>query len=1036
MSADAPFNDTQLYDVTAMFCDLVGSTELSTVLDSEDFSDAVRGYHDAVADVVEQFGGSVNQIAGDGVLVLFGYPRADETAAEQAIRASLEIFNIVSGLGLRVRIGLHSGPCIVTTLRPGSPQGTLALGETLNTASRVQTVAEPGSVLMSDATHRLLAGWFEVESVGLHQLKGLPAPVELFRVLGPSATRSRLDVRGSSGFTRFVGRHAEREELARLWELACDGDGHVALISGEPGIGKSRLARAFGDDIADQTHLWLEGSSSPFTLNTAFHPIIGLVERLLGFKAELTDDERMARLTDAAERLGLSAEATALIAALLSLPMVPTAISTTLDRLGPEARRERTLDGLVAWVGALSGRQPVVLVIEDLHWCDPSTLELVRRVIEGTTDTRILTVLTARPEFQPPWLTHVNVYVLALARITDEESSEIVGSLASLPPETCAAVVRRADGVPLFVEELTAMIVESHIDSGRRSHSVADVPATLHGSLLARLDRLGAAKEIAQIASVIGRQFTRELLTYVRGDDADDLLDRALAELLDAGLVLVGTVPNSFAFKHALVQDVAYQSLLKKPRATLHGRVLASLRDHFPERIVTEPEVAARHAEAAGLLTDAVSLFRSAASQAIRRSAHTEAVGHLRCALEVTAHMSPGVERDRLELALHRVLAGSLIQTLGYHHGDTMSAWQRVSDLSLELDDPESHGGALLGLAVGTYCAGHLDESIPRIDAAFASAVTRQHDVHMIAACNEYATALHAMGRFREALSYTMEAVARYDPARHHEAIVALLGDDSGISAIGTAGWALTTLGYLDQGLAYSNRAVATAESVGHPFSIAQARVWRIAALMDRGSPTAASEAALTLAYAEEQGLALWVAPAKMLAGTAATDYELAMEGVMAASLTGLMIFASSSVHNIAELQLKTGRLDEVLGTLEFGRSISRDTNQPFYDARLAALKGDALVDLGVRDGAPALFVEAEQSFREAISIAQSQEAKTHELMAASRFSRFLVTQGRTEEAHAMLRPLYDSFSEGYDAPRLREVAGLLTDLERGYVSR
>ena len=1040
MSADAPHStsDTQLYDVTAMFCDLVGSTELSTVLDSEDFSDAVRGYHNAVADVVERFGGSVNQIAGDGVLVLFGYPRADEAAAEQAIRASFDIFKAVAdlGLGLRVRIGVHSGPCIVSTLRPGSPQSTLALGETLNMAARVQAAAEPGSVLMSDTTHRLLTGWFEVESIGLHQLKGLPAPVELFEVLGPSATRSRLDARGRSGFTRFVGRQADRAELARLWQFACEGRGQVALVSGEPGIGKSRLARVFADDIGDHPHLWLEGSSSPFTLNTAFHPIIGLIERVLGFAAELTAEERMARLSGAAERLGLSAEATALIASLLSLPTVPNALSATLEGLGPEARRERNLDGLVTWVGALSARQPVVLVIEDLHWCDSSTLELVRRLIEGIGGARILAVVTARPEFEPPWTKHPNVHMMALARITDEESSAIVDSLATLPPETSDAVIRRADGVPLFIEELTAMIVESHLDSGGRTQTVADVPATLHGSLLARLDRLGAAKGTAQIASVIGREFTLELLADVRGDHADDSLDRTLAELVDAGLVLAGTAPNSYIFKHALVRDVAYQSLLKKPRAALHEAVLTSMRGHFPERIVTEPEVAARHAEAAGLLTDAVTLYQSAAAQAIRRSAHTEAIGHLRRALAATTMMPPGVERYRLELDLHRVLAGSLIQTAGYHHDDTMSTWQRVSDLSLELDDPESHGGALLGLAVGTYCAGQLDASILRIDSAFASAVTRNHDVHKIAACNEYATALHAMGRFREALAYAMEAVTMYDPAKHHEAIVALLGDDSGISATGTAGWALTTLGYLDQGLEYSNRAVATAEDIGHSFSIAQARVWRLAALMDCGMPFAASEAASTLAYAEEQGLTVWIAPAKMLAGAGQVDYELAMDGVTTASLTGLIIFASSAVHNIAELQLKTGRLDDVLATLEFGLSISRDTNQPFYDARLAAVRDDALVALGVRDGTPDRFLEAEHSFREAIAIAQAQEAKTYELMAAVRFSRFLLTQGRTDEAQAILRPLYASFSEGHNTPRLRDVAVLLAEFDRGYVSR
>ena len=1038
-----PSGDTERRQLTVLFCDLVGSTELSTRLDSEDFSEAIRAYHDAATQVVTRFGGHVAQLLGDGLLVLFGYPQSHEDSAEQAVRAALDIVSAVDGLGrgLAIRVGLHSGLCVVSDVGAGGRQETLAFGEALNVAARVQAAAPPGGVLMSAATHRLVAGWFVVEEAVTHTLKGLPEPLTLYRVLRASAARSRLEAHSLRGFTPLVGREAERRLLLERWAQARGGEGQVVLITGEPGIGKSRLVRVLREHIADQPHRWLEGSCSLFMRNTAFHPIVELVERGLGFIDGDQPAERMRRLEDGLRLVGrTAAEPLALLASFLSLPQESAA---ALAGLSPEARRRRTLDGLVEWVVALSEREPLVILVEDLHWCDPSSLELLNRIVERTAAARILTLVTYRPELSPSWPALPHVSALSLQRMSGPQASEIVRELiarAVLPDLVQKHIVERADGIPLFIEELTQMVLESEslrtsadVSKKMREPATLEIPATLQSSLMARLDRLGQAKEIAQVAAVVGREFSYELLSLVVGGGhlariREEDLHSALIQLMDAGLVYQAAAPATYVFKHALLQEAAYQSVLKKTRRQLHARIVQVLREHFPERVEAQAEMAARHAEAAGLLDDAIVLYERAAEQAAGRSAREEALLHLRSALAVLATEPASVERDRREAGLQRALAAELIAARGYGHPETAAAWERMRALSQAAGDRQSYGAALLGLALVHYASAQFERASELIDEGLVVAESAGDAVHMVAAYTEKTSVAYFQGRFRSSLQYAERAMALYDPERHHHALVSLVGDDSGVSAQSISGWALWQLGYPDRALARGEEAVRLALSLDHPFSIAQTYVWRLGIHMERGDDVLRERASEALRFSETQGFPLWSGVAKMWLGYAISDPAMLLDGLAMAAGTGNQGGAPAMFFMLADAYRSRGLHADALATVDAGLATAAATSVPFYDANLYRLRGEIVLV----DGGQAMSESrriAEECFRRALEIARGQEAKSIELRAATSLARLLCAQGRHEEGRALLAPIYTWFREGLDTHDLLEAKALLAEL-------
>ena len=1022
-------------ELTVLFCDVVGSTELSTRLDAEDFGDAIRSYHAVATDVVERFGGHVASLIGDGVLALFGYPVAHDDSAEQAIRAALATIEAIDQLdtGLDVRAGIHSGPCVISNTGPAGGAGALALGETVNVAARVETSAEPGTVLISDATRRLVTGWFELVSAGEHTLKGLAHPVELHRVIRQTSARTRLEARSSHGLTTLVGREHERDQLATAWERARDGDGQVVLITGEGGIGKSRLVRDLHRLLTDEAPRWLEGACTPYTTNTAFHPCVALIEDLLEFDQIAEPADRLRRVEEALGGVGVfDTEQVAVIASLLSLRDVD---SPPLGRLSPEARRERTLDGLADWVIALATDEPLVLIVEDVHWCDPSTLELLGRLVDRVAASHLLVVATARPDFAPPWPTD-HLRVIPLERLSSGESAAIVNELAArlaLQDHVHDSIIDRADGNPLFIEEITRMVGDDFA-AGPIDHGVVlDVPPTLQSTLLARLDRLGPAKHAAQIAAVIGREFSERLLTLVVEQTDDPQHPRApadelLGQLVNSG-VLIQRPDQRYEFRHALIQDAANQSSTKKRRRELHAVVLDVLRTHFPDQLAADPETAARHAASAGRTVEAVDLYHAAADTAVARSAQEEAIEYLRRAIGLATDDLPADEAVRREIDLQRALAVVLIVARGYTHAETAAAWERVRTLSVAGDDPRGYGAALLGLAIVQYGAGAMNEATGLIEEVLEVAARSGATDQVLAAYGELTSVSYFRGDFRAALSHAEDAAALYDPALHHRAMIALVGDDPGLTALSNSGWALLQLGYLDQALARTGAAIAVAESLGHPFSIAQTRVWRLAAQVELGHEHLEGDAVALLRYTQDQGFPVFEGTAMMMLGAARGDPALVLDGAGLAAESDLSPMTPAAMLFLAQAHAAHDAFDDALATVQAGIDVSQAIDSPFYNGNLYRLKAELVLGRHPVPSAEDL-AESERLLRDAIDLARRQEAKLIELRAATSLGHRLQIDGRQQEAHGVLAPLYRWFDEGLDTRDVVAARDMLTQLE------
>ena len=616
-----------------MFCDLVGSTALSTRLDPEDLREVIGAYHRCCAESDRKAGGFVAKYMGDGVLAYFGYPQAHEHDAERAVRAGLALVEAVpklktaAGVPLQVRVGIATGLVVVGDLiGAGAAQEQAVVGETPNLAARLQALAEPGTVVISSSTRRLTGGLFDYRDLGAVALKGFAETVPAWQVLGASAAESRFEALRAST-TPLVGRDEEIDLLLRRWEQAKGGEGSVVLLSGEPGIGKSRIAETILERLSGEPHTRLRLFCSPHHQDSALYPSITQLERAAGFRRDDTDEQRLTKLEAvlalAADDLG---EAVPLLADLLSIP--------TGDRypaldLTPQKRKEKTLRALVAQVEGLAARQPVLLVVEDVHWADPTSLELFDLIVERASSLPLLVIVTFRPEFVPPWVGRPQVTLISLSRLPRRLRAEMIAHVTGgkvLPQEIADQIIDRTDGVPLFIEELTKAVVESGllVDAGDRYVATGPVtplaiPTSLQASLLARLDRLAPTRDVAQIAAALGRQFSHELISAVAAMPRQQL-DDALAQLVSAELIFRrGTPPDAeYTFKHALVQDAAYGTLLRSRRQQIHARIAATLEEQFPEIVVAQPALLARHCAEAGLAEKAVVYWLKAGQQALR----------------------------------------------------------------------------------------------------------------------------------------------------------------------------------------------------------------------------------------------------------------------------------------------------------------------------------------------------------------------------------------------------------------------------------
>jgi class 3 adenylate cyclase/tetratricopeptide (TPR) repeat protein len=695
-----------------MFCDLFGSTALSQQLDAETYREVVRAYQARGAEAVERYDGHVVQYLGDGLLVYFGYPQAHEDDAERAIRAgrellrSLEVLSAQTeaqhGVAIAARVGIHTGPVVVGEMGGGEKQEVLALGDTVNIAARLEAFAEPGTVVVSDATRRLVAGLFVTEDRGTPELKGIADPIRVHRVLQPSGVRSRLE--RATGLTPFMGRQQELGLLLDRFEQAREGQGQAVLVGGEAGIGKSRLVRELRGQLRDTPHSWLECQTSPYTQGSALYPLIEMLEGALEFREEDTGEQKLGRLERGLAHVGMEpAEAVPLFAGLLSLRLperyAPLEIS-------PQLQRKRTLEALLAWLFALSEKQPVVLLVEDLHWIDPSTLEWLGLAIEQCPTANLLLLLTHRPEFEPPWPARGHVLALGLNRLSQGESKDLVARAiaeATLPRDIVAQIARRSDGVPLFVEELAKGVVEV---GDTDAH---DIPETLQDSLMARLDRLGETKQVAQIAAAIGRAFEYALLEAIAPVRETELLE-GLGRLVGAELVYQRGMPPkaTYTFKHALVQDTAYGSLLESQRREVHGRIAEALEQRFRERVAREPERLAHHCAKAGRLEEAIAQYQRAAERGTQRFAQSEAIAHLREAIGLLGTLDETPARREQELQLQVALGAAHFSVKGGGDPGAERAYARARELCADAGESPERVRALVGLSVFHFSRGEV----------------------------------------------------------------------------------------------------------------------------------------------------------------------------------------------------------------------------------------------------------------------------------------------------------------------------------------
>jgi len=1099
--------------LTVLFCDLVGSTALSEQLDPEEYREVVVAYQQTSAAIIERFDGHLAQYLGDGLLVYFGYPVAHEDDTARAVHAGLQIIEAIQkqvpsphvgevpyspspfqgeGQGegskdvqhqdsphpsplpreareIQVRIGIHTGLVVVGEIGGGEKRELLALGETPNLAARIQGQAEPDTVAISAATYRLVEGLFECQTLGSHTLKGISAPLTLYRAVKAGEAQSRFQVVARKGLTPLVGREHEFGMLRERWSRAKEGEGQVVLLSGEPGIGKSRLVEALKETVEQEDASCLELRCSPYHQNSALYPVIEHLQRVLGFQSGGSPEEKLRKLENALGRRGGSqtrpysvlSEAMPLFAALLSLPHPSDMSPLTLS---PQKQKEKTHEALVAWLCAEAKQRAVVYAWEDLHWADPSTLELLTLFLAQVPTTRLLAVLTFRPEFTPSWGTHSYLSQLTLSRLGRSHVEVMVEKLTgekALPAEMLQQIVSKTDGVPLFVEELTKTFLESveSIESvgagGRLGRAVVSlgIPATLQDALMARLDRLGAAKEVAQLGATLGREFSYDLIRAVSPLD-ETSLQQALAKLVEAEILYqhgVGQLTRYF-FKHALIQDTAYQSLLKSTRQQYHRQIAPTLVERFPETVETQPELVAHHYTEAGLIVQAIPYWQQAGQRAAQRSANAEAISHLTKGLEVLKTLPDTPERTQQELTLQIALGAPLMAIKGFAAPEVERAYARAQELCQQVGETPQLFRVLSGLWFFYLARAELQTAHELAEQLLSLAQNVQDPAFLVEAHRALAMTLWHLGEFASARQHCEQGIALYDAEAIREAAQKLnpYVIDPWMFCRGFVALSLWLLGFPDQALKKAYEMLTLARELSHSFTLGLAlngTAWIHQFRRDGQATQEVTEAEIT--FCDERGFTLVAAEGTMLQGWALVEQGQEeglvqiRQGLVTWRATGAEMSLLYFLILLAEAYGKAGQAEEGLSTLSEAVTLVNRTGERFYEAELYRLKGELTLQqfkvpgskFQVENSQSAFRnpqLEAEACFHKAIEIARQQQAKSLELRATTSLARLWQEQGNKEEAHQMLSEVYGWFTEGFDTKDLQEAKTLLEELAEG----
>jgi predicted ATPase len=1012
----------------------------------------VRAYQETCAKVIARFEGHIAQYLGDGLLVYFGYPLAHEDDAQRAVRAGLGIVAALDqlntrlaqerGVHLAVRLGIHTGLVVVGEVGGGTRQEQLALGETPNLAARLQGIAAPNTLVISATTFQLLGGFFACQPLGTPLLKGQAQPLAVYRVLYESMARSRLEAVGSAGLTPLVGREQEVGLLRERWAQVKDGLGQVVLLSGEAGIGKSRLVQVLQEHVAAEPQAWLTPCQcSPYHQHSALYPWIDLLERVaLRFERDESPPQKLRKLEGFLVQYGLPlAETVPLFATLLSLPLPTEYAPLTVSS---EQQKPQTLHALLTILLRIAAQQPVLFIMEDLHWVDPSTLEFLSLLVDQGPTARILALCTFRPDFSPPWTGRSHLTQVALHRLTRPQAAEITHRVAhgkALPPEVVAQIVAKTDGVPLFVEELTKMVLESGLLQERDDRYTLTgplpalaIPTTLHDSLMARLDRLAAVKALAQLGATLGREFSYELLWAVSPWD-EDTMQRGLHQLVEAEFLYQRGLPPqaTYVFKHALIQEAAYQSLLRSARQQYHQRIVQVLEARFPTLVETQPELLAHHCTEAGLSAQAVGYWQRAGQRALERSANLEAVNHVTKGLEVLTALPENHERAHRELALHLTFGPALINTRGPAAPEVERVYVRACELCRQVGDTPQLFRALWGLWYGHMAGAKLQRARELGEELLNLAQQLQNPMLSLEAHRALGNTLFWRGEPGLAHTHAQHGLALYDP-QQMRAHALRYGQDSGVACRLFGALCLWLLGYPDQARQWQEAALRQAQGLLHAYTLAQALLFStILHQWYREAAVAQEQAEAQRALCTEHGFAQYLAWSTILRGSALAAQGQWAEG-LAQMREGLVAYRATGARSLghwfhallAEACGRAGQIEEGLRALEEALKALQITEDRFYEAEVYRLKGELLLQQSAAQQG-----EAEESLQQALEIARRQQAKSWELRAAMSLSRLWQRQGRQDEAYALLAPIYGWFTEGFDTADLQEAKALLEAL-------
>jgi len=1032
--------DAEFRQITVMFCDLVGSTELSVKLDPEDLQKLIDAYRRECSTAIRRYGGEVARYFGDGVMAFFGWPRAHEDSALRAVHAALEIvsgvMNISGPVTLACRVGVCSGSVVVGDI--GNSANSLlmdAVGETPNIAARLQSLAAINTVLISESTRRLASAAFDLQDLGPQEIKGVTEPVHVYRVLAAKIAASRFEAAHSGSLTPLVGRSSELSLLLDRWEKVKEGDGQAILLSGIPGVGKSRLLHELKSRIQEQPHRLLHHQCSPYHTQSAFFPVIEQIEQAAQLTAREADVEKIAKLQAYLPQLtDSSVEPLLLIAKLLS---ISTENRTELSELTPQQIKNRTISTLVDMLLAYSVQRPTLCIFEDAHWLDPSTLEFIELIISRIGHARVLLVVSCRPEFRPTWLAHANITTHSLTRLSQTEVKAMIRDVlrgGSIPQQLVDQIIEKADGVPLFIEELTSSTLSAPLRtrgiSGRTAQPASlRVPETLSDALMERLDRVAPSRRVAQIAAVIGREFSHDLLSAASEVDEANM-QSALALLEQADIIYrVGVSPFvRFAFKHALLRDAIYDTLLRSKRQQIHADIAATLQRDFPELVENQPEVLAYHYQEAGNHQLAIRCWFESGQRAVAHSANLEAIANFRKALQLLNALPETPERTKQEIDIQLALGIPLIAVQGYASTETREAFSRARALCLRLGNIPEYFQALFGSWGNLWMGGNNRDALGMAQEFLTRSRALSDPVLLMVAHRVMGSTFLTVGDFRSSSNHFEETI-RLSTGREKGQLYSLYMVEPQAASLLLLSWDLWFLGHPDQSRSRVSEALALAQDLGHPYTVAFAHYMTSVVHLLRGDAARALESAeKSFEISQEQRFSLYVTLSRISRGRAIGDLDRLEEGraeielgIDEARRTGVGFMLPMMDSWLAEAHAKIGENERALAIVERALTDISDVTGRAWEAELHRQRAQILLAFD-----PSKVTEAESYLKKSLEVAHGQSAKSLELRAATSLAEFWRMQGRPDEARALLEPIYRWFHEGAETADLRRARATL----------